>query len=1255
MENITQEQRDLLAELQTVDAAVTVHWDEVRGVASSIRGKMGMDAVPAPGERLDAFLKQYGALLGPPDLPEGLRLLRRKQDDLDWEHLVFQYMVAGETEVYGAKLAAHFDADGVLVEVQSSLWRDIQVDAEPEIEPGQLRDILLTRIQGVQGFDRIRDTAAVDAESDFPMTDPPRLVVYPWEGEFRPTWITYGYSDLDELEGRPVDVPYITYGQIFVDATTGERILFAPTLHSAETADTGSGLAVTPLTGTHTTRALNIVRVDTSSTYRLKDTTHKRDIVTYDTSCSTSYNSGSEIRAAITGGTLPVSADTDGDKNWNRLPTSTASAQRTSGQQPEVDAHFFARQQYEWYDALAGGRDGWDDGNYPNPPVPPQAISVIAHCYPPPSWVINWGSTCSDVNAYQSRAKSGGVWTFWLAFMDGDGTTFDYPAGSHFIFAHEYQHAITNFSFEDGAHDPGLAYSGWLGAVHEGLSDVFGVLSSEQWLPATDISHATPRQAFRNIVYPRDTAAFDPNKLDHFADRNVRTDFYERGTILAHCAYLMGKGGVHQRAARTPMLIPVYGLGRQTVGGKSVLKAARIWYRALTHYFSTHGTLTGIPANDENTFRTLRNACVSAAADRYGNGSAEHRNTILAFYAVGLHPDEYGADVTFLRWGVSWHLSRSYIGLTSPNYSSLDLFINNGGSSEWNALVNVVDPSSGQPTEYENAVYCRVRNVGDTAAQDVQVEFHYAKAGTATWNWLPVKDKNGNVQKLNIGTLAAGQSNFPDSAQNSPPASASVKWCIPPLAPAETVDHFCLRARVTSTNDVNSHNNEVQSNVAYSAYSPPAPARTAFVAGNPYREEDIPLELKLEANLPKGWKAYLKGVTHGELLEPGEERLFSVVIEMPSGADKALAPPLDGDVYGEMYGDLGGAFTGSLTDTVLVGHDLKGRFAAQVKGLGAVCGLFEGTIDLGTAEMAGRVVGPHPEEPAVELFVDIKGCLRPWRRVDVSQWHDRELVGGVTVQVQVPWEGGPCAYKLPPTDTRVTVPRREGFVIVTRKDLLQRYHVAGDLLAEWSVAPTVHSFAVGPEGEIYVTAIEEPLVLKFSPDGELMADWLVEGGPTGIAVSPEGEVLVTVTRENVVLRYSPDGELLAEWSVEGGPSCIAVNPEGEVFVATDQGRVVVRHSPDGEPLADWHVEAGVIETNGIVVGVDDHVFVATPELALRYSPDGEALAKWPVEGEPNSIMPGPEGEIVVAVDDSRWVLVYSPEGQLLNDWETRLD
>ncbi len=615
---------------------------------------------------------------------------------------------------------------------------------------------------------------------------------------------------------------------------------------------------------------------------------------------------------------------------------------------------------------------------------------------------------------------------FWLAFMDADGTNWDYPAGSRFLFAHEYQHAVTDFSFEDGAHNPGLTYSGWLGAVHEGLSDTFGVLSSEQWRPGRDISHATPPEIFRNIVYPRDTAAHDPNKLDHFADRNVLTGFYERGTILAHSAYLMGKGGVHQRNARTPALIPVYSLGRATVGGINVPKAARIWYRALSQYFSTHGNLTGIPANDANTFRTIRNGCVSAATDIYGNGSAEHRNTVLAFYAVGLHPagQSYGADVTFLRWGVSWDLSRNYIGLTSPDYASLDLFINNNGTSEWNALINVQDPSTGQPTQYENNVYCRVRNVGDQDANDVEVEFFYYKISTAPSTWLPVKDKNGTTQKLNIGTLAAGQSNFPDSSQNNPPTSARVKWCIPPLSSGETVHHFCLKAVVTSSNDVNPHNNQVQSNIAYTAYSPPAPAKMAFVAGNPFREKEIPIQLKIESTLPKGWRAHILEEVKDELLKPGEDRPFTIAVETRPGADERLEMPLDGDVHGQLYGDMSGPITGSLTDTVLEGQTLKGLFSGTIPHIGGIVGTFSGTIDLNTGQVKGRIIGPHPcVKVAERICMALDGCLRPWRRVNISQWEGPNLLGGISVQIQVPWKKGPCAFRLPPTDTEVAVPK----------------------------------------------------------------------------------------------------------------------------------------------------------------------------------------------------------------------------------------
>lgn len=1031
MKNINDKQRTVLEALRALDPDVVVRWDEVRGVVGSARGKLqpapkksARAAEPSPERRLRDFLGKYGPLFGPPELPAGsLRALRPKRDDLGWTHVFLQHVVRQEgqkegqaIEVYGAKIAGHLDAQGALAEVQSSLWRDIRVEAELRVTPEELRALQMKRLGSVQGFADLRERLS-KREKLFPLTDPPRLVVFPWKGVFPLAWAAYGYVAYQEnREGKPTDSGAVVFGQLFVDASTGELILFAPTLQDAETADTGSGLSVIPLTGTKATRAMNIVRVDSGNTYRLKDTSQDRDIVTYDVACDTAYNDSTEIEPAIKNGTLPVSEDTDGDKTWDRQPGGTVT--RTAAQLPEVDAHFWVRQQYDWYGALAG-RDGWDDGNYANPPVPDQTINVLAHCYPPPTW----GATCTTFNAYKWSRKSGGVWTFWLAFMDGDGTTWGYPTGSRFIVGHEYQHAITDFSFEDGSGNPGLTYSGWLGAVHEGLSDVFGALSSEQWLPCREVSYSSPAQVFRNIVYPRDTAAWDNNKLDHFADRNTLTGFYERGTILAHCAYLMGPGGLHQRAGRTPVLIPAYGLGRETVGGKSVLKAARIWYRALSYYFSTHGALTGIPTNDETAFRTLRDGCVSAAIDLYGSGSAEHRNTVLAFYAVGLHPagQNYGADVTFLRWGISWDLSRNYVGLTCPDYQSLDLFVNNGGISEWNALVNVVDPLTSQPTQYENTIYCRVRNVGDQAANGVSVQFFYAKAGTSVVTWLPVVDKNGTVQVLNVGTLPAGQSNFSGADQNAPPASAGVKWCIPPLASGEVVDHFCLRAVVTSSNDVNTYNNDVQSNVAFSDYMGAVPARFAFLVGNPFKKKRIPIELKVKAKLPKGWRAYVIEDAKGKLLKPGEERPLTVAIEMAGGAGERLEMPLDGDLEGELYGDVSGLFSGSLTDVILEGQFVRGHFAGSLPHIGAVVGLLTGSIDLHTGLVEGKVIGRSPcPKGAERVCLGVEGCLRPWRRVEISQWHGPDLLGGVTVQVQVPWDKGPCALKLPPTDTRVT-------------------------------------------------------------------------------------------------------------------------------------------------------------------------------------------------------------------------------------------
>ena len=1055
-------QSNLLDQLRAQDPELIVTWDQVRNVASSLRGRLASPSRrQRPETTLESFLYSCSALFGPSNLTRVLQKLRQRTDNLGWTHIEYQQMYSPAVElesmqvrleVYGSKLVGHIAADGTLTEVQSSCWPELEVETTPRLTPEGLRERLIQLAEQAPGFRALQQQMFEQKEESFPIMQRPRLVVYPWQGGFRLAWTTYAYGavEVKDPTGKPTGARRIELGQVFVDAMTGEQFLFAPTRMHMETPDTGTGSAVTPLGGAYTSRNLNIVRVDTSSTYHLRDTPHDRDDITYDPAADPKWASTSNIVAALKAGTLPVSEDTDGDKTWNRLPTDTTDAQRTLSQQPEVDVHYWCARLYEWHNALSGSRAGWDDNQFPDPPVPPQPVRVLAHGWDTHAWPV---PTSRSVNAFFDMGLSVGAkgdpsrWFAFLAFFDGDPTAtctspndsaFDYVGGSAGVVGHEYQHAITNFSFMDGAGNPGLNGTGWdwFSAVHEGLSDVVGCMFAENWFPGLDVSEAG--LCIRNLAFPRDPTSWanrpgtppcglSNHNKDHFDDRDLDGGFlYDRGTILAHCAYLMGQGGVHQRTARTPALIPVYSIGRETVGGIDVLKAARIWNRAVTYYFSTFGALSGVPTDDATTFRTIRDGCVSSAADIYGVGSLEHRTTILAFYAVGLQPPgtPYGADVTFMRWGWNWRISRPYVGLSSPDWSSVDLFINNGGLSQWNALINILD-NSGNPTQFENTVFCRVRNVGDQAAQNVQVQLQYAKAGTGVTTWQSVTDKNGNIQTLSLGTLAAGQSNFPDSAQNTPPSSGSVKWYIPPLAPGETVDHFCLRATVTSVNDVNIYNNDVQSNIAYAPYTPEGGFHFTFMAGNPTREE-IPVDLHLEASLPHGWRAHIVEPTHGMRLRPGEERPLQVVVDMLPGADKRFEPPFDGELQGRVFGALSGAVTGNLMGTTWDGEQLRGTLAAHLEEVGMLVGAFEGRLNVHTGEVKGRMTAAFDcagMEHSGRICVGIEACLRPLRRVNISQYINGEPIGGISIQVQVPMPEGACAQELPPTETRV-VPGR---------------------------------------------------------------------------------------------------------------------------------------------------------------------------------------------------------------------------------------
>lgn len=1002
MDNIVANQKSLLNVLNH-KGLQSIEWSETRGIAAYLRGNFGVVDALEPLPPLMEFIKEFGALFGPQNLVNNIQFVRTRSDSLGWRHLEFKQTYNGLNDstvathvpepfdVYGGFLVAHLDSDNQLVSIQSSCWRDVFVIPQKTINRDEFGAQLVTDFLKAPGLSALLKQQPENIES-LVIQGRPELIILPYQGGFRLSYLVQ--SIVPYPYESTVRHAQFSNAQIFIDAVSGERLQERVYASHAEFADTGNGQSQLPYGGPFRNRVLDIVRVDDSSVYRLRDTTHSRDIITYDfAGALPDYINTS---SGLSNGTIAVSTDNDGDSNWNNLAVDDSIDELVASQQAETDAHYETARVYEWYSALAGagGRAGWDDNNYAGSVPSDMPVHVLAH--------VNVGNAQFYINRDNSND-----WVSYISFSDNTGSGGHRAwSASPFIVSHEYHHGITAHSV--GSSVPGFTtgFYGWARATSEGLSDVFGGLYSGAWYAGLDISN--DNTILRNLAFPRDGESSSPAGLDHFDDVLPGADRdpgpYPLGLILAHAAFLMSQGGVHQRSGRTPEFIPVHGLGNEDREGLSVATAAVIWYRMMSTQFAAVG-----PYEDDDVFRRVRTQCETSAIELYSEGSREHRNVVQAFYAVGLHPEgeTYGADITALRWGYSWRYSMPYIGLSSPNWSSLDLFINNGGSSEWNAIANV-DASD---VVFENNVYCRIRNVGDQEAYNILVTFEYAKHGTAPVVWQTMRDQEGVAQQLTLGSLAAGASNFSMDQQNTPPDETRVNWHIPPLAEDEEVDHFCIRATFSASNDVHPYNNVIQSNVAYSEISAMMSRSFAFTIGNPTLIP-LPVELDFETTLPPSWIANIRENLNDVILSPKEERTIHLDIDRPDGPD--LEMPLDAELRGEMCGELTGDFTGTLTRTHYDSPVLTGYLSACVAG-GLVNGQFKGELHKANFSICGQLTGTYQCGGKVKnVCVKINACLRPVRRVDISQRHGKEVLGGVSFQFQIPTPKS-CGWPNTPT------------------------------------------------------------------------------------------------------------------------------------------------------------------------------------------------------------------------------------------------
>ena len=988
MQNITAQQNSILDQLR--ESGLTTHyWSNELGVAWHARGDFGSMG-SAPLSTIQSFLIKYGVLFGPADISSSLQFIRTRTDSIGWRHYEFQQMyqigplpapgTAGDQgrrlEVVGGYMSFHVNASGTLVEVQSSCWRDVSISTDsPTIDEKRVRQLLTT-------LSNRRASASHENKPNVTRPVPEKLVILPHEGGFRLSWKLEGV-----VTGRqhPEDTfQVILPGINFIDAHSGEKLRSILHVVSAENPDNGSGLSNRPFGGPYTNRALKIVRIDATNTYRLRDTTHSRDIITFD--WGGDDPDYFETAERITDGTVPLSSDTDGDKNWNDVAADTSLAELTAAQQTEVDAHYETGKVYEWYDAIAGpgGREGFDDNNYGSSVPVNMPVYNLAH--------VNVGNA-----QFFAIPNDAGKRVSYLSFSDSSDDGTRAWASSPFVVCHEYHHGITQHSVGSPSPEYPTTFNGWSRALSEGLSDVFGGMYSKAWYAGQEISETGTM--LRNLAFPRDPDAKSLGK-DHWADRDTDSgNAYPRGQILAHCAYLLDQGGVHQRSGRTPELIPVHALGSEDVGGISVSVTARIWYRMMSTRFSTVE-----PYDVEETFEKIRTECVASAIDLYGSGSDQHRAVVQAFYAVGLHPtgETYGADVTALRWGASWKYSVPYLGISTPSWSSVDLFINNEGTSEWNAIINV----EGSDELVSNSVYCRVRNIGDQSASNVSVTFEYAKHGTAPVIWTPMEDAEGNIQTLEIPSLAAGESNFDMDEQNTPPDTARVMWSVPPIADDEEVDHYCIRASITASNDVNPQNKNVQSNVAYFMMMNMTSRLMAFHIGNPKRKP-IRARLRITHTLPEGWEVKLQENLNDLLLQPLTEQVVHIEVKRPEGGDinddTRCSPPYDGEIKGHVWGCVSGPVSGTLTHASGNPAHLNGRIAVTVTGSSTlIVGRFTGKLDCPTGKLTGRIIGSDPCCSAKKICIPFEGTIRPVRRIEIEQFDGNDVLGGVSFQLQLP-------------------------------------------------------------------------------------------------------------------------------------------------------------------------------------------------------------------------------------------------------------
>jgi hypothetical protein len=271
--------------------------------------------------------------------------------------------------------------------------------------------------------------------------------------------------------------------------------------------------------------------------------------------------------------------------------------------------------------------------------------------------------------------------------------------------------------------------------------------------------------------------------------------------------------------------------------------------------------------------------------------------TLVAFSCACASTTHAQADPSIRDWG-------SPPG-SPPPWQTTDVWVDNDSDDVRN--------EPGEPTRgVVNRLWTRVRNLGPSPANSVQVRFSYAPYGA----WSPSSD--ANFKEITTSSVDLGAAGTSDAEHNleaewdlsNPLENNGGMWGGHTLG---EFDHFCVRIRIIFPGDANPSNNMAQNNFANIEVAFSSSYMLKIVLPNP-KDGDAVGELVVRG-LPQDWRALIRGVddTPRFMLKPQEFRILTITLtpprpeQMPKTADTRhvdVGLKLDGELVGGVSFDI---------------------------------------------------------------------------------------------------------------------------------------------------------------------------------------------------------------------------------------------------------------------------------------------------------------------------------------------------------------